>query len=171
MNFKSFLIVTLGAIVLLQPLAAVPAVDRLQPARDFLKLDDATAKKTMETMPKEEAKALASQIIQLSKTRNPEILKLHYVLEHLASISANELGQTRLNNLLLVILLTVCLFSGFLIFVFLDQRRVIAQLLAVGNVDGLDIAAENMTLPADQGRLTSRKKGSPNTRKARRKGK
>src|SRR5262245_35694153 len=125
---KTALIGTLCAIALSGTIAAPQTPeqpDRLKNARDFLKLDLKGAEEFANKLSPEETRSLQSQILQLSKARNPDVEKLNYLLLHLASLNANALGQTRLNNLLLVIMLTVILFSAFLFFVFWNQRKVI----------------------------------------------
>ncbi|MBI3396580.1 MAG: hypothetical protein HY042_12135, partial [Spirochaetia bacterium] len=65
--------------------------------------------------------------------RNPDLDKIVYVLEHAESIRATALAQRRLNNLLIVLVGTLLLFAGYLLFVSFEQRRVIKRLEKVAS--------------------------------------
>ncbi len=110
------------------PLAAQTREEAIAKARTFLALKPDEARAYIQTLSAPEARALSSQILQLSRAKNPDMEKLAPVLEHLANIAALETGQKRLNNLLLVIVLTLVLFSAFLAFTLLDQRRILRAL-------------------------------------------
>lgn len=101
----------------------------LEQARQFLLLSPAAQKDFSQKLSAAEAEALKSQIIALRKQRNPDIVALDYVLTQLATLSALDVAQTRLNSLLWVIALTFTLLSGFLFFLYMDQRKLARSLL------------------------------------------
>lgn len=152
-------ILTISLLLLLSSvhLSAQSREEALSEARAFLKKDRAAATEYASHLSGEQARALADQILFISRPGHPQIDHLNYLLSHLAQISANETGQKRLNNLLLVIVLTLVLFSCFLAFVLLDQRKIIRALNA---------SMERPPIPSSTGQLATRDTGSTPSRKS-----
>lgn len=119
--------------LMLAPPAAADPVERAQAmeqAREFLSLAPDAQKSFSQKLSAREAEALRSQILALRKARNPDMIALDYVITQLATISAQEVAQTRLNSLLWAITLTFLLLIGFLAYVMYEQRRLAAALSA-----------------------------------------
>jgi cytochrome c-type biogenesis protein CcmH/NrfF len=125
----------------------------LEQARQFLLLAPDAQKNYSQKLSAREAEALKSQVIALRRARNPDITALDYVITQLATISALEVAQNRLNSLLWAISLTFLLLIAFLAFVMFEQRRLAAALLA----------RETSKEPAPRQQLASRT--SPKTKK------
>ncbi len=99
----------------------------------YLELDPKAAREHAGRLSAVQAAALLSQVQLLARTRNPDIDRLSYLVRQLEEQRATEVAQRRLDNLLLVIGLSLVLFTGFLVYVLLQQRRDLAraaQLLA-----------------------------------------
>ncbi len=113
-------------------IAADPAerAQALDQARQFLSLAPDAQKAFSQKLSAREAEALRTQIITLRKAKNPDITALDYVLSQLATITAQDVAQTRLNSLLWAITLTFLLLIAFLGYVLYDQRRLAAALSA-----------------------------------------
>lgn len=103
-------------------------VDRLAQAKDLLSMDLLPAKAKIETFNAEHARDLISQIRHLGREHYEDLDHLYLVLEHLSTLEATELAQKRLDNLLLVLGLTLALFTLFLIYVVMDQRKTLSKL-------------------------------------------
>lgn len=132
-NLLSIIPYTICLLFILSPFQPSAAEDRLEPARQFLKLEPVAAKKQIETMSPTEASGLISQIRFLKKQTHPDLDHLYYLLEHLQTLKATALAQKRLNNLLWVLGLTLALFSIFFIYIIWDQRGAIAKLEALSS--------------------------------------
>lgn len=97
-------------------------------ARELLAMTELEAGAAIQRMSKTEAAEASSNILNQVRPKFKQADHLQYLLKHLAQIEATEREQKRLNNLLLVIFLTVALLAGFFIYVLLDQRKWMAQL-------------------------------------------
>lgn len=105
-------------------LTATPEQEEsIKRAKTFLAMDPVTLKAEVENLNAAEAAELISQIRFLVRDNNPDVDKIYPVLEHLASLKAAELEQKRLNNLLLVIAVVILLFSIYLTYILMDQRK------------------------------------------------
>ncbi|MBL8021531.1 MAG: hypothetical protein JNM27_17810 [Leptospirales bacterium] len=107
-------------------------------AKELLAMTETEAKATIEKMSRGEAAEASSNILNQVRPRFKQADHVAYLLQHLAQIQATEREQKRLNNLLLVIFLTVALLAGFFIYVLLDQRRWMKQLSQILNSQNLD---------------------------------
>ncbi len=107
------------------------AEKELETTRALLAMDAGQMKARIESMSGEEAARVLSQVRFIVKDKNPDADKIYYVLEHLESVRASELAQRRLNNLLLVIVLTLTLFVGYMLFLHVDQRRAVRRMEAI----------------------------------------
>ena len=104
--------------------AAPPtAADTRAEAVRYLHLDDKTAREYAQNLDPTTAAALLSQVRAEARTRNPDVDRLSYLIAHLESQHAIALAQKRLNNLLLVIGLTVGLFAAFLSYLLISQKK------------------------------------------------
>lgn len=123
------------------PLRAQTAAEKeLESTKALLALDAPQMKARIESMSGEEASRVLSQIRFLVRDKNPDVDRIYYVMEHLESVRASDLAQRRLNNLLLVIALTLTLFVGYMIFLHVDQRRAVKRMEAIlsGTSGGAD---------------------------------
>lgn len=125
-----FLAALLNLALTPSPAAADPQerAQALEQARQFLLLSPDAQKEFSHKLSAREAEALKSQILALRRAKNPDLASLDYVITQLATISALEVAQTRLNSLLWAIVLTFLLLIGFLAYVLYDQRRLAAAL-------------------------------------------
>ncbi len=123
-------------IVILQATLALPILAQntdareaaLEEARKVLAMDGDAAKDYIATLNAEEAKNLLSTVLNVTENRNPDIRRAAYVIEHLETLRADAQAQERLQALLAVLIITAGLFTAFLIFVLLDQRRTLKSL-------------------------------------------
>lgn len=89
----------------------------------YLQMNEKGAREYAEKLDPGAAAALLSQVRAQARPRNPDVDRLSYLVAHLESQHAVALAQKRLNNLLLVIGLTITLFATFLTYVLISQRR------------------------------------------------
>lgn len=139
-SLRPFLALLLGLALLLAPGFALQAQPdsqdpELAEARRLLELPQDQLPAEVERLSADQAAELVSQIRFLGRPENPQIDRLYIVLRHLESLRATELAQRRLNNLLLVLGLTLVLFTAFLVYVMLDQRRSIRTLQSLLQTD------------------------------------
>ena len=97
-------------------------------ARHFLSLDNAAAREYTKQMSPEQAKALMTQVLNLKRQTNPDLDRMLVLVQHLDNIRASELAQARLDKLLLVLSLVLVLFSLYLLFLVLDQKRTLQKM-------------------------------------------
>ncbi len=102
--------------------------EALREARRVMALQPEAAKKHIATLSPTEARNLLSQVRFIARKNNPDLDKVYYLVQHLETLKATDLAQRRLNNLLLVLGLTLLLFTAFLGYVILDQRRTMIRL-------------------------------------------
>jgi len=112
----------------------------LEHARALLRLSDNEIKTQIQGMSRSEAEAAKSNVLNLVRPRFKEADRVSYLIEHLAQMSATEREQRRLNNLLLVIILTLVLFAAFIAWVLFDQRRLIRILSTQAPIESLTAA-------------------------------
>lgn len=115
----------------------------LGPAKELLKMDEAAAKEEIKKLSESETKAIITQVIYLSRAKNPDIDHLYYLLDHLETVRATALAQRRLDNLLIVFFLTLALFTGILIYTIADQRSSIKKLTLLLNAQDRSSRKEN----------------------------
>ncbi|MCE9597746.1 MAG: hypothetical protein K8S54_07250 [Spirochaetia bacterium] len=132
-------------------------------ARELLAMSQEEAGAAIQRMSSDEAAEAVSNILNQVRPRFKQADHIHYLLRHLAQIEATEREQKRLNNLLLVIFLTVALLAGFFIYILFDQRKWMAQLAK--RVPDADLNQE-ATAPGPATR--SGKSKSSNRKKSRR---
>jgi hypothetical protein len=97
-------------------------------AQEFLDMPLDKAFPIIESFTKEESKEMISQIRFLGKKNNPDLDKLYFVLSHLEEIQAVQKEQSRLNSLLWVYVLGFGIFSGFLAYLLISQRKTIREI-------------------------------------------
>lgn len=97
-------------------------------AQEFLEMPLDKAFPIISQLKKEEAKELITQIRTIARAKNPDVDKLYFLLSHLEEIQAVEKEQSRLESLIWVYGLAFALFSGFLFYVLLTQRKAIREL-------------------------------------------
>lgn len=108
----------------------IPAqnIPKMEVASRLLKMTPEEAKKQIEKMSVKETAVMITQIRFITRKHNRDMDRVYYLLKHLESIKANALAQKRLNNLLWVLAISVGLFSAFLIYIILDQKKAIGSL-------------------------------------------
>lgn len=136
-------------------------------AKELLAMTETEAKATIEKMSRGEAAEASSNILNQVRPRFKQADHVAYLLQHLAQIQATEREQKRLNNLLLVIFLTVALLAGFFIYVLLDQRRWMAQLSRL--VNSQNLGSEPLSVPHASTTSRSQKKSAPRASRPKRK--
>lgn len=110
-------------------LNAVPAYAQtgegpdLSVARGLLTMPAREAAEEIKKFSAKEAEILNTQILALVRESNPDVDRVYALVRHLESLRADAQAQNRLNTLLYVLGLTLVLFTAFLIFVIVDQRR------------------------------------------------
>ena len=127
--------------VLLSILIALALTPHLQgqdltEAKELLAMEPLQAKEKIESFTAEHARDLISQVRHIGREKYKDVDHLYLLLEHLSTLQATELAQKRLNNLLLVLGLTLALFTMFLIYVIVDQRRTLQKLRTVAGEAG-----------------------------------
>lgn len=95
----------------------------LSVARELLAMPARDAAEKIKTFSAKEAEILNTQILALVRKGNPDIDRVYALIRHLETLRADAQAQNRLNTLLYVLGLTLVLFTAFLIFVIIDQRR------------------------------------------------
>lgn len=118
----------------LEPAASLEQAQRQ--ARQYMALPPAAAREFALGLGSAEAAALLSQVRTIARERNPDVDRLAYLIAQLESQRATELAQLRLNNLLLVILLTVGLLGAFLTYMLFAQRQALSRLAKVVPKEG-----------------------------------
>jgi len=118
--------------------------DELQRAlaktRKYLQADLKSAEKIAQELSSREAAAMLTQILALTRDRNPDIDRLYYLLKQVETMRATEQAQTRLNYLLYVLGFTLFLFTAFFAYVVVDQKR---------NMDALRLLLEKAPKDGD----------------------
>jgi hypothetical protein len=97
-------------------------------AEEFLEIPLDKAFPIISQLKKEEAKELITQIRAKARKNNPDIDKLYFLISHLEEIQAVEKEQARLESLIWVYVLGFALFSGFLFYITISQRKAIREL-------------------------------------------
>ncbi|MCC5816010.1 MAG: hypothetical protein JJT78_14760 [Leptospira sp.] len=97
-------------------------------AEEFLVMSLDKAFPIIAQLKKEEAKELITQIRAKARETNPDIDKLYFLISHLEEIQAVEKEQARLVSLIWVYVLGFALFSGFLFYTTISQRKAIREL-------------------------------------------
>lgn len=95
----------------------------MEESRKLLTLPLQEALSMIKKLSTAEAAVRTSQIRYLARKRNPDIDRLYIILRHLETLRATELAQRRLDNLLWVIAMSLLLFSSFLFYIYINQRR------------------------------------------------
>ncbi len=112
----------------------IPEPD-LSAARALLNMSPADANEAIKKYNAKEAEVLNTQLLSLLRPRNPDVDRVYGLIRHLETLRADAQAQNRLNTLLYVLGLTLLLFTGFLIYVIMDQRnslRALQKLLGTG---------------------------------------
>ena len=100
----------------------------LSEARALLAMPDREALEKIKTYNADEAEILITQVLSLTRPNNPNVDRVYHLVRHLEILRADAHAQNRLDTLLVVLGITFALFTVFLIFVLLDQRRSIQAL-------------------------------------------
>jgi hypothetical protein len=138
---RSLLCVGFAALSLLSSAAGAqdgsPTTARpdLSAARALLQMPVNQANEAIKKYNAKEAEILNTQLLSLLRPGNPDVDRVYGLIRHLETLRADAQAQNRLNTLLYVLGLTLLLFSGFLIYVIVDQRRsliALQKLLASG---------------------------------------
>lgn len=95
---------------------------------ELLKLNATEQKAKINAMPINEAIALKDAAVRRLTKSNPEANTVFYLYEHLAAMQANDLAEKRLERLMAVFVITLLLFSGYLVYLLVTQNRAIRQL-------------------------------------------
>lgn len=95
---------------------------------ELLKLNATEQKTKINAMPINEAIALKDAALRRLTKSNSEANTVFYLYEHLAAIQANNLAEKRLERLMAVLVITLLLFGGYLVYLLLAQNRTIRQL-------------------------------------------
>ena len=103
----------------------------MEKSRALLRLPPKDALSLIQKLSPSAAALHLSQIRYIARRRNPDIDRLYFLVRHLESLSATDLAQRRLNNLLWVIAFSLLLFSVFLFYIYMNQRRALEDMKAV----------------------------------------
>ncbi|MCS7204243.1 MAG: hypothetical protein NZ853_00935 [Leptospiraceae bacterium] len=85
-------------------------------------------KEIIETLTKEDVESLISYIRYKYISKEKELEIIFSLYDQLANIKAIELSQKRLNRLLIVIFLTLVLFSFYLSYILVSQKKILKRL-------------------------------------------
>jgi hypothetical protein len=119
-------LLAIGSLLAL-PLAAQARPD-LGFARELLDLPIKAALERVKVLNAGEAEALTTQLLSLTRARNPDVDHVYALVRHLETLRADTQAQNRLNTLLTVLTFTLGLFTAFLLYVLFDQRRSLKSL-------------------------------------------
>ena len=103
----------------------------IEESRKLLSLPPQAAIAAIKNLSAAMATIRVSQIRHLVRKHNPDIDRVYLILRHLEELRATALAQKRLNNLLWVIALCFSLFSSFLFYVYISQRRALREVEAI----------------------------------------
>lgn len=104
-----------------------PTAKNVPTAEEFLNTPMDKAFPMIARLNKEQAKELVTQIRAIARKEYSDIDKVYFLLSHLEEIQAVEKEQARLKSLLWVYALGFLLFSGFLGYIILAQRKAIRE--------------------------------------------
>ncbi len=76
------------------------------------------------------ATSVLSQVRSLLRKNNPDLDRVYLILSHLENMQATALAQKRLHNLVIVIFLSLFLFSSFLFYSWWDQKKMYLSFLS-----------------------------------------
>ncbi len=96
--------------------------------QELISIDISNRKDVLEKLDKEMAENLLSYISYKYTRENKELEIVFAIYDHLASIKATYLSQLRLNRLLLVIFITLLIFSLYLTYILIRQNQIIKEL-------------------------------------------
>ncbi|MCR9143600.1 MAG: hypothetical protein NXI24_15235 [bacterium] len=128
------------------PVPVIPEPD-LSVARGLLNMPVEEANEAIKKFNAKEAEILNTQLLALIRPRNPDVDRVYGLIRHLESLRADAQAQNRLDTLLYVLALTLLLFTGFLIYVIIDQRRSLRELqklLTPGSASTQDNSSQNV---------------------------
>ncbi|TGM24916.1 hypothetical protein [Leptospira levettii] len=104
------------------------SAEPLPSAEEFLNMDLDKSIRLVESLSKEEAKVLVSDLRLEVKKSYPKVDHFYFLISHLEEIQAIEKEQARLKSLLWVYALAFVLFTGFLGLILLRQRKAIRDI-------------------------------------------
>ncbi|XDD42564.1 hypothetical protein AB3N58_14935 [Leptospira sp. WS60.C2] len=104
------------------------SAEAIPSAEEFLKMDLDKSIRLVESLSKEEAKVLVSELRLEVKKSYPKADHFYFLISHLEEIQAIEKEQARLKSLLWVYVLAFVLFTGFLGLILLRQRKAIRDI-------------------------------------------
>ncbi|TGM35890.1 hypothetical protein EHQ92_02420 [Leptospira biflexa] len=104
------------------------SAEGLPSADEFLNMDLDKSIRLVESLSKEEAKVLVSDLRAEVKKSYPKADHFYFLISHLEEIQAIEKEQARLKSLLWVYVLAFVLFTGFLGLILLRQRKAIRDI-------------------------------------------
>ncbi|MCW7460809.1 hypothetical protein [Leptospira limi] len=104
------------------------SAEPLPSAEDFLNMNLDKSIRLVESLSKEEAKVLVSDLRSEVKKSYPKADHFYFLISHLEEIQAIEKEQARLRSLLWVYVLAFLLFTGFLGLILLRQRKAIRDI-------------------------------------------
>ncbi|MBL0953796.1 MAG: hypothetical protein IBJ01_03420 [Leptospira sp.] len=104
------------------------SAEPLPSAEEFLNMDLDKSIRLVESLSKEEAKVLVSELRLEVKKSYPKADHFYFLISHLEEIQAIEKEQARLKSLLWVYVLAFFLFTGFLGLILLRQRKAIRDI-------------------------------------------
>lgn len=128
--FLLFATLPVGAVISADPAQALKeeAARLEQKADALLQLSPAEQKEEILKLSTAEAEALMNALSRRVVAKNADAAAVFYLYEHLASLDAMALAQKRLERLLAVFVITMLLFVGYLIFLNVQQNRIVKAL-------------------------------------------
>jgi|GEM_PF-2316267 len=123
-----FMLLSFAGFLQAQPSLQEEAKRLEDQADSLLALSPAAQKEQILKMSASEAEALMSTLSRRTLAKNPEAAPVFYLYEHLASLDAIELAQKRLDRLLAVFVVTLLLFVGYLLFLLIQQNKIVRTL-------------------------------------------
>ncbi|MGV3666705.1 MAG: hypothetical protein ACO1NV_11270 [Leptospira bouyouniensis] len=104
------------------------SAEALPSAEEFLNMDLDKSIRFVESLSKEDAKVLVSELRAEIKKSYPKADHFYFLISHLEEIQAIEKEQARLKSLLWVYVLAFLLFTGFLGLILFRQRQAIRDI-------------------------------------------
>lgn len=94
----------------------------------ILQMDSTRRKEYIEHLTSEEIETLLSFIKYKYIKKDKELETVFQLYETLANLKSIAISQKRLNNLLIVIIITLLLFSSYVSYIFIQQNKILKKL-------------------------------------------
>jgi len=99
----------------------------------MLSLDQTEQKEYVKRLSAADATAMLNAISRRATEKDAGLSPVFYLYEHLSQLKATDLAEKRLHRLMIVIIVTLILFVGYLSFLLWQQNRMIKMLLSAND--------------------------------------